>query len=150
MLRKTILIVVGVCVGSAQACAESRVDEAVKLSNLAHSAMECSQLTSSADEEKRLFDVAMTTGKEFFILFEKLSHEEKEQAKFRMHFDWAFAYKEPGNYDFRLGRLWSAITFDRDLDFNRQDEEWKRKADYDRRKIQKDGMFSGKNCIYIH
>ncbi len=146
------VLVVGVLISFASrgVMAETPVGEAVKLSDLGHAAMECAQLTKDTNEEKRLFDIAMTTGKAFFSLFDKLSDEEKEHVKVKMNFHWWFAYKSPGNYDFKLGQLWAAIKFDRDLDFNREDEERKRNADYDLRKKIEENRYRERNCIYIH
>jgi len=136
------------CVESASA--ETRIEQALRFSDLAKSSMECSQLTRQDDEAKRLFTIAMTAGEKFLSLFESSSDEEKEQVKFKMDFAWWFAYDEPGNYNFRLGRLWSAIKFDRDLDFDREDSKRNRKADYKMRRTQMQIMYANKNCRYIH
>jgi hypothetical protein len=150
VLKNIIVIVFALWFSLVQAIADPRVEEAIKLSNLAHSALECSQLTTNPNEQKRLFDIGMTTGEEFFSLFEKLNNEEIEEAEFKMNIDWIFPIHASGNSDFRLGVLWSAIKFDRELDFSREDEKWKREHDYDREKIQMEAMFNGKNCTYIH
>jgi hypothetical protein len=132
-----------------RARAETRVEQVVSMSQLAKSAMECSQLTRKEEEAKRLFTIAMTAGDKFLSLFESLSDDEREQVELKMDFMWWFAYNEPGNHDFRLGRLWSSIKFDRDLDFNREDEERHRKPDNDKRKVQQELMYANKNCSFI-
>jgi hypothetical protein len=147
------ILVVGVllsCFSSLGVVAETPVGDAVKFSDLSRAAMECSQLTQNTNEEKRLFDIAMTTGKTFLGIFEKLSDEEKEQVKGQWNFAWWFAYKSPGNYDFKLGQLWTAIKFDRDLAFDREDKERKRNADFDLRNEIKENSYRQKNCIFIH
>jgi hypothetical protein len=51
--KKTFGIVVGVCFGSAQVIAETRIEEAVRLSKLTLSAIECAILARNGDETQR-------------------------------------------------------------------------------------------------
>jgi hypothetical protein len=67
-------LIVGICFASVTT-AETRIDEAVRLSKLAPSAMECSILAADKADAQRLAEIGLASGKKYFNAVAKLSEE---------------------------------------------------------------------------
>ena len=78
MLKAAIWVVIGIWFGSVQVAAETRGDEAVRLSKLTISAIQCSILASDTNEAARLGDIGITAGKKFLELIPKLSADDQK------------------------------------------------------------------------
>jgi hypothetical protein len=129
--------------------AESGVVEALRVSELARSAMDCAQLAGDKQEKKRLSDIARTAGRDFLSSFEKLKNEEQAQVRGKMNFAWWPVVDGSADYEFRLGRLWEGMEWARDDEFDRQDELNKTDRS-EARKHRKEAMYIERNCTYIH
>lgn len=87
--------------------AETRIDEAVRLSKLALSAMECSMLAPDKADARRLAKIGLTSGKEYFDAVAKLSDEEQKIAGRNISATWkGVTGISP---DFVLGRIWQKM-----------------------------------------
>jgi hypothetical protein len=140
MSRKAIGIVVGLCfcLSSPQAFAENRVNEAVRLSKLTLSAMECANFAPNDEEAGRLSEIAISAGKKFLELIPTLSDEEQKLAGPNIAVLWRGV---PGySNDFVLGRVWQEMENSAYKSLGDDTKEWK---------YNKSVKYSEKNCSII-
>lgn len=138
MSRKAIGIVVGVCLCSVQGSAETRVEEAVQLSKLTLSAMECANFAPNDAEAGRLGEIGINAGKKFLELMPTLSDEERKSAGPNIAVLWRGV---PGySIDFVLGRVWQEIETFSYKSLGDDTKAWK---------YNKSVKYSEKNCSII-
>jgi hypothetical protein len=127
MFKKVIGIIVGVCLCLAQAFAETQVEEAVRLSKLTISAIECSVLASDGNEAQRLGEIGFAAGKKFLDVIARLSTEEQKSANQNIALLW---HGVPGpNSDFVLGRVWQEVEHNVYRLLGDDTEAWKNKKE---------------------
>jgi hypothetical protein len=98
--------VAGICFASVT-IAETRIDEAVRLSKLTLSAIECSILAPDKADAQRLAEVGLASGKKYFDAVAKLSEEEEKIASKDIPTMWkGVSGISP---DFVLGRVWQKM-----------------------------------------
>jgi hypothetical protein len=138
MLKKAILIVVGVCCGSVQAFAETRGEEAIRLSKLTLSAIECSILAGDGNESQRLGEVGIAAGKKFLELIPKLNAEEQKSSKEHIAILWRGM--SGYNSDFVMGRVWQGMVTITYRSLGDDTKQWER---------DKRTKYLDKNCMII-
>lgn len=84
--------------------AQSRVEEAVRLSQLTISAFECSVLAVDQKEGKRLWDIGFAAGHKFLDELGSLTDEEDKKVSQNIAMLWNFI--SGPSHDFVLGRLY--------------------------------------------
>jgi hypothetical protein len=133
--------VIGVLVvfGAWQAIAETRIEEAVRLSKLTISAIQCSQLADDDNEAQRLSAMGIAAGKQFLDLFANLSPAERQSADPNIATLWHLV-PGPSN-DFILGRVWELLEKETLASYDSDD---KKVA-----KIRQQQLFDNKNCSLI-
>ena len=138
MLTKVIWIVVGVCIGSTHTFAETRAEEAIRLSTLTVSAIECSVLSSDSSDAKRLGEIGIAAGKKFLELIPTLSAEERKSSE--EHISVLWRQVSGYNSDFVMGRMWQEILTNVYWSLGDKTKEW----DGNKRK-----KYLDKNCMII-
>jgi hypothetical protein len=100
------VFIVGICFASVT-IAETRIDEAVRLSKLALSAMECSMLAPDKFDAQRLAEIGLASGKKYFDAVARLSAEEEKIAGNDIPEIWRGV--SGISKDFVLGRVWQKM-----------------------------------------
>jgi hypothetical protein len=119
--------------------AETRIDEAVRLSKLALSAMECSMLAPDKVDAQRLAKIGLASGKQYFAAVAKLSEENEKIASKEIPAIWkGVSGISP---DFVLGRVWQKMESIVQKSLGDDKSKWARK------KAEK---YVDKNCVSIH
>jgi hypothetical protein len=132
------VISIGICLFASHAVAQSRVDEAIRLSKLTLSAMECANLAPSEADFQRLFEVGLSSGKKFLDLLSKLSPEESKTASPNLAMLWR-GVSGPST-DFVLGRVFEQMTTIAYKSLGEDTSKWDR---------DKSVRYSVKNCMLI-
>jgi hypothetical protein len=133
-----IIVCVCFCLCSLRGVAESRVNEAVRLSKLTLSAMECANFAPDDAEAGRLGEIGINAGKKFLELMPTLSEEERKSAGP----DIAMLWRGVSGYsiDFVLGRVWQEME---KISYESLGDDTKA---WERNKLVK---YSEKNCSII-
>jgi hypothetical protein len=116
--------------------AETRGDEAARLSALTISAMECSFLSNDDHESQRLRDIGIAAGKELLDLMPKLSAEERTGRIALIWYEIIPGYST----DFILGRLWERLNREVHQQLGNDTKTW------DSKKAER---YHEKNCMVI-
>jgi hypothetical protein len=139
MRRLRLALVLASSFATLPAFAETRVEEAVRLSKLTLSAMECANLAVNDADSQRLQEVGMSAGKQFLEAMPKLTQEEQKSAGPKIALLWREVIPGP-SIDFILGRVWERMT---DIAYKSLGDDTKK---WDSAKVVK---YSQKNCMII-
>jgi hypothetical protein len=119
--------------------AETRITEAVRLSKLALSAMECSMLAPDKSDAQRLAKIGLDTGKKYFDAVAKLSEKDEKAAGKEIPAIWiGVSGISP---DFVLGRIWQKME---DIVHKSLGDDASKWAN------EKAEKYANKNCMNIH
>jgi hypothetical protein len=99
--------VICVCLNAPHASAETKVEEAVRLSKLTLSAMECANYAKDGAEAQRLASIGIAAGRQFLDAFPKLSADEQKAAGPNIALLWR-GVSGP-SVDFVLGQAWKEM-----------------------------------------
>ncbi|WP_045837033.1 hypothetical protein [Hyphomicrobium sp. 99] len=107
---KTILkgVSLSVLLPAIPVAAETRVEGAIRLSQLTLSAMECTVFAKEDAEANRLFQIAIDAGRKFLALAPTLTPEEQKAASPQIAVLWG-GLSGP-SVDFVLGEAWHAMS----------------------------------------
>jgi hypothetical protein len=95
---------------STTALSETHVEDAIKLSQLTLSAMECANYTDDNKEFNRLFDLSIDSGKKFIQTWNNMSEEERKTASPNIAVVWRAV--QGFSVDFVLGQVWNEMSKD--------------------------------------
>ena len=137
-MRLAAVFGISICLFVSQAVAETRMEEAVRLSKLTLSAMECANLATNEGDSQRLSEVGLTAGKKFLDLLPKLTPEELKSAGPNLAILWR-GVSGPST-DFVLGRVWEQMAVIAHKSLGDDTSKW------DREKVRR---YSEKNCMII-
>jgi hypothetical protein len=106
MLKKIIFVVVGVCIVSLQAIAETREEELVRLSRITHSAFTCAVLASDTNntDSERISNLGLTARRKFIDGMKTLDEDGRKRVAEQVSLLWSFYWHSP-SADFLLGRI---------------------------------------------
>jgi hypothetical protein len=139
MRRLGLALVLAFSFATLPAFAENRVEEAVRLSKLTLSAMECANLAANDADSQRLQEVGMSAGKQFLEAMPKLTQDEQKAAGPKIALLWRGVIPGP-SIDFILGRVWERMTDSAYKSLGDDTKKW------DSEKVVK---YSQKNCMII-
>jgi hypothetical protein len=129
--------VVAACITSTT-IAETRIDEAVRLSKLSVSAMECSMFAPDKADAQRLAKIGLAVARQYFDSVGKLSDEDQEIAGEHIPAIWKGV--SGISQDFVLGRVWQKLENIVQKGLGDDKSKWARE------KAQK---YADKNCMSI-
>jgi hypothetical protein len=138
MRKRLLLSLFALYFSSTNVFAATRVEEAVRLSKLTLSAMQCAHLATDSAEAQRLADVGVAAGKNFVEVIGKLNEQEQKEADPNLAVLWKGLYwRSP---EFLLGQVWQ---IEADIAYKSLGDDTKA---WEREKVLK---FSQKNCALI-
>ena len=120
------------------AVANTRIDQAVRFSKLALSAMECSMLAPDKADARRLAELGLSSGKKYFDAVAKLSDQEQKIAAGDIPAIWkGITGISP---DFLLGRVWQKLEQAVQMSLGADKGKWAR---------EKARKYADKNCMSV-
>jgi hypothetical protein len=136
MKRLILATVLCFCISPTQAA--TKAEDAVRLSKLTISAMECANFTKDGVEAQRLADIGIAAGKQFLALIPTMSDDERKAASPNIALLWRALWGP--SIDFELGQVWKEIETGAYQSLGEDTKQW------DNNKLLK---YSQKNCALI-